>query len=552
MSSHPSELNWNDEQDIVVAGFGGAGAAAALEARELGASVIALDKYQGGGATARSGGVVYLGGGTRYQKEAGFDDNADEMFKYLSQETADAVKPETLKRFCDQSLENMAWLEQQNVKFAGNVPPVKTSYPSDKYFLYYSGNEAVESYAEHARPAPRGHRVAGSGLSGPDLFAALKDSAVQKGVKLQLQSEVTRLVVNQNRDVLGVEVRRLLPGTSAARKHKRHDTLSARTALSLRAFSVKQRRKAEEILEQDGVIEYVRARKGIVLSTGGFIFNREMVASYGPKYTGGLPLGTGTCDGSGILLGQSAGGAIDRMDKISAWRFINPPMAWAQGIVVNDNGERYCNEEVYGARLGYEMCENHNGRGILIINRALRKEAMKQIMPGKAWSFQILPALLSMFMNSKKANTVAQLASVLEMPEGKLSETIRKYSAAARGETADDFGKSDKFLAPLDEGPWYAMDMSVDCSVFPCPVMTLGGLKVDEESGQVMKDDGQTIKGLYSAGRNAVGVASNLYLSGLSIADCIFSGRRAGRHAATISSVEESINHEKTPVSEPC
>ena len=63
-------------------------------------------------------------------------------------------------------------------------------------------------------------------------------------------------------------------------------------------------------------------------------------------------------------------------------------------------------------------------------------------------------------------------------------------------------------------------------------MLTLGGLVVDEDTGQVRRADGSVIDGLYAAGRSAVGVCSNSYVSGLSLADCVFSGRRAGRHAA--------------------
>ena len=87
-------------------------------------------------------------------------------------------------------------------------------------------------------------------------------------------------------------------------------------------------------------------------------------------------------------------------------------------------------------------------------------------------------------------------------------------------------------LANLEQGPWYALDLSFDSKLFPCPVITLGGLKVCEDSGRVLDHAGQPITGLYSAGRNAVGVASNLYVSGLSLADCIYSGRRAAAHVA--------------------
>jgi 3-oxo-5alpha-steroid 4-dehydrogenase len=66
--------------------------------------------------------------------------------------------------------------------------------------------------------------------------------------------------------------------------------------------------------------------------------------------------------------------------------------------------------------------------------------------------------------------------------------------------------------------------------------LTLGGLKVDEESGAVLRPDGSRIEGLYAAGRNAVGLSSHSYVSGLSLSDCVFSGRRAGKHAVDTKS----------------
>jgi 3-oxo-5alpha-steroid 4-dehydrogenase len=64
-------------------------------------------------------------------------------------------------------------------------------------------------------------------------------------------------------------------------------------------------------------------------------------------------------------------------------------------------------------------------------------------------------------------------------------------------------------------------------------MLTRGGLVVAEDSGRVRRADGTTVPGLYAAGRSAVGLCSRSYVSGLSLADCVFSGRRAGRHAAT-------------------
>jgi 3-oxo-5alpha-steroid 4-dehydrogenase len=87
-------------------------------------------------------------------------------------------------------------------------------------------------------------------------------------------------------------------------------------------------------------------------------------------------------------------------------------------------------------------------------------------------------------------------------------------------------------MAELSQGPFYAIDASVDARMFPIACMTVGGLLVDEATGAVKEPGGTTIAGLYAAGRNAVGICSNLYVSGLSYADCIFSGRRAARAIA--------------------
>ncbi len=81
------DIDWDDSADFIVVGFGGAGATAALRARENGLDVIALDCADGGGATLASGGVVYAGGGTAIQSANGEQDSPENMFNYLKLET---------------------------------------------------------------------------------------------------------------------------------------------------------------------------------------------------------------------------------------------------------------------------------------------------------------------------------------------------------------------------------------------------------------------------------------------------------------------------------
>ena len=84
------------------------------------------------------------------------------------------------------------------------------------------------------------------------------------------------------------------------------------------------------------------------------------------------------------------------------------------------------------------------------------------------------------------------------------------------------------------EAPYYIMDISIDSRLSPLPTLTLGGLEEDEITGNVINTQGEAIKGLFAAGRSAVGVCSNIYVSGLSIADCVFSGRRVGKSLGEI------------------
>ena len=109
--------------DVLVVGYGAAGTSAAITARELGAEVIAVDRANGGGATAISGGIIYAGGGTSVQKEAGVHDTAEQMLDYLRLEVGDAVQPETLQRFVDGSPEMIDWLQTHGVPFNSGLCP---------------------------------------------------------------------------------------------------------------------------------------------------------------------------------------------------------------------------------------------------------------------------------------------------------------------------------------------------------------------------------------------------------------------------------------------
>ena len=524
---------WDAEADVIVIGFGGAGACAALEAAQQGASVLVLDRFHGGGATAASGAVIYAGGGTPYQKAVGYDDTPEEMYRYLKQEVGDVVSDETLRRFCEESPNHLRWLEEAGVPFEASLCPFKTSYPTDDYYLYFSGNELVGSYQSQAKPAPRGHRVRGKGISGLALFHALENTIRRHGrIQVRCQTEVQRLVLADDGTVAGIEGRTLPPGGLPARVHALLSKINAKgntyappAAKVLNAF-------ANLIVKLHARPYRARAKKGIILAAGGFIFNKDMVRKYNPIFLNCLPLGTYGDDGAGIRLGLSLGGSAARMERMSAWRFYLPPEALVKGVLVNRQGQRICNEALYGAKQGDCVLANE-GKAYLIFDGKTYQEAVSQFGDQCA-GFQKLTMIPSLRLFRKKSSSLRELAGKIGVsPEG-LEKTMSEYNALAEKGEADPRGKTPKWFVPQDTPPFYAINNSIQTRVgIPTAALTLGGLVVNEQTGQILRRDGSPIEGLYAAGRNAVGLCSNGYFaSGISISDCVFSGRRAGRHAA--------------------
>lgn len=540
---------WDDAADFVVVGYGGAGIAAALEAAEQGLEVLALDAFDGGGSTAMNGGVVYAGGGTAIQREAGVEDSVEDMFRYLQLETQSVVKDSTLRRFCEQSPQMIDWLTRHGVRFDSTLYAGKTSYPPPGYHLYHSDSSLSPRAAAVARPAARGHKVYSPPTSAPIGFGVrmtdpLRTQASRLGVRFMAQTEVRQLIVDHDDTVVGVKVLQIPPGAAAA-QFARLMQQAAKYQLMLPAsfpgsgitsgIALRYWRKAEALKSAHAVERRIRARHGVCLSSGGFIQNREMANHYAPGYADSMPLGSLGDNGSGIRLGQSVGGAADRLDRISSWRFLNPPKAFAEAMLVNARGERYCDEMLYGAAIGQIMGDEQDGAGLLILDRALYRKAWRQVRKDDMLPFQRQPAILALLFASRKARTLDELARKCGLDPQVLGKTVDDYNLAAAGWQADRFGKDQKDIHAIAEGPFYAIDVSIRSSLFPLSAMTVGGLRIDEDSGQVLRADDTPIGGLYAAGRTAIGLPSHLYISGLSAADCIFSGRRAAAHVARLA-----------------
>jgi 3-oxo-5alpha-steroid 4-dehydrogenase len=166
--------------------------------------------------------------------------------------------------------------------------------------------------------------------------------------------------------------------------------------------------------------------------------------------------------------------------------------------------------------------------GYLVADKALVKRARQQLGSQTLW-FQRIQAEAFLNVGRKKAGSIEELAAKAGIDPEALARTVSEHNDAIDGGAPDPMGKPDDFRVKIGQGPFYLFNVSIKTNMLnPCPMLTLGGLVVDEETGVVQTTSGDAIPGLYAAGRAAVGICSNSYVSGLSLADCVFSGRRAG------------------------
>lgn len=518
--------------DVLVVGFGAAGACAALEAKETGADVLVVDRFNGGGATAISGGIIYAGGGTAVQRAAGVDDSSDAMLTYLRHEVGDAVRDETLQRFAASTPAMIDWLTGYGVPFDASVCPYKTSYPNNRYYLYYSGSEASGAARALTPPVQRGHRVKGKGSSGKKLYEPLAEAVADSGARIQPHTRVTRLVVDDGK-VTGAEAVTLADAPIRIRgRYRRLAALSAKPGIYYQPLRHLMDRRLRRLEDCYGRTVRIEATRGVIVCAGGYIANPGMIAAHAPKFRHGLPLGTSGDDGSGIAMTAEAGGVAQQLDNVSAWRFITPPSRLYGALVVNQHGRRIIDETRYGAAVGRELIREHDGRGWLLADAESMREAYRQLPRQSQW-FHFVQSLALFWLKAVRAKTLAEVARRAGIDPGGLAATVAAHNDAIDRGLPDPMGKPAEFVKRVGGGPYTLLDISVRSStVYPCPMFTLGGVRVDEDTGAVTDVDDRPIPGLFAAGRTATGICANSYVSGLSLSDCVFSGRRAGAHAA--------------------
>jgi succinate dehydrogenase/fumarate reductase flavoprotein subunit len=340
--------------------------------------------------------------------------------------------------------------------------------------LMYTGNEKVWPFKDQAVPAPRGHKVPVPGdTEGAKLVIdLLLKRAENLGVAVVYETGATELITDGAGAVAGVMWKRFA---------------------------------------ETGAIK----AKSVVVAAGGFVMNPEMVAAYTPRLVEKpFVLGNTYDDGLGIRLCVSVGGATAHMDQIFITAPAYPPSILLTGIIVNKLGQRFVAEDSYHSRTSGFVMDQPDSAAFLIVDEAHLKPPQIPLTPLiDGWE------------------TVDEMETALGIPPGNLAQTLARYNTcAARGEDPD-FHKQPEFLASQHNPPWGAFDLSLGKAMYAG--FTVGGLATSV-NGQVLRENGTVVDGLYAVGACASNIAQDGkgYASGTQLGEGSFFGRRAGAHAA--------------------
>ena len=471
---------WAHESDVLVAGFGIAGVCAAIEAARAGADVLVLERLGGGGgAAAMSGGFIYMGGGTPLQRALDFDDTVENMKAFMKAALGPGVDDAKIDTYCDASVDHFNWLVDAGVVFDESFWGEPGWEPPHGEGLMFSGGENAAPFNTTIPPAPRGHlprrmpTADGEQAGGYMLMKPLIDTAEELGVRTQYDTRAQALVVNDDGRVVGL------------------------------------------IARQYGVDIAVRARRGVVLATGSFAYDNTMLRDHAPRIAGRPAASIESHDGRAIQMSQALGAATAHMDATEVAIFCDPQLM-ARGIIVNGQGQRIIAEDTYPGRIAQEVLLRNGGDAFLILDeasyeRALLTESTSSAMRGTPqWVCE----------------SVDELESEIGLASNTLRATIELYNTHATMHSDPLFGKKAEWVREI-RTPIAAYDLRGMTGGF-----TLGGLKTTVNS-EVLHISGESIAGLYAAGRCTSGVCAGGYASGASLGDGSFFGRLAGKRAAT-------------------
>ena len=552
------------EVDVVVVGAGAAGMSAALAAADRGLETVLLEKSgYFGGSTARSGGGVWIPGNYAL-KAAGQDDALASSKLYLDSIVGDVVPKLRRDTYVDRGAEVMDFIRART--------PVRFTWVPD-YADYHPEQPGGRAKGRTVEPVPLDARFLGAELerlhpaytkAPANMIVTQADfRKISLGLRT-LRGPVTMVKVLVRRIVAGLRGHRMYAMGNAIAIGLRQGLVDAGVPVhydaDLAGLLLEDGRVSGVRVRRDGVEHVVRARRGVVLGSGGFERNTELREKYLPQPTSAdWTTGSQFNTGGGLEAGVAAGAETSLLDD--AWWGPTIPLPsgpWfclaernlPGSIMVNQAGERYMNEAlpyveaVHEMYRGEETGVGHVPSWMIVDQRYRNRYLFAGLFPRQAF-----PGRWYKLGTIRKADTLAGLAAEIDVPADALVATVERFNGFAatgvdadfhRGESAYDKYYSDPTVKPnpslhsIDEGPFYAV------KIVPGDLGTKGGLVTDERA-RVLRADGSVIDGLYAAGNVSSAVMGHTYPGpGGTIGPALVFGYLA---AEDIARSAESVDH---------
>lgn len=469
------------ETDIVVVGYGSAGATAAITAHDKGARVIVLEKMPAGGGNSRLSAAMLLTA------------TGPEAMKHVEALCFGKTSREIIEAYVEGCMRINDWIKELGGETVVYQNPVVT-YPTSGFPCW--PNVPGWEYTEL-------RRVAGGGideLPAMPLWRLLSDNVGRRGIEVMTNTPAKELITNERDEIVGV------------------------------------------VAQREGGDISIKARKAVILACGSFEYNEAMKDAFlplTPVYAIGNPGNTG----DGLVMAQKVGAALWHMSSFFGWfvfktaeykaaftiRFHHPSF-----IYVDKNGRRFANEtgsevhEVSKVLMTFVPSRNnypHLPAYGIFDDVTRRKGPLCGIVSGAndyKWSLDSSKEISKGWISQGK--TIGDLARRISVDEAILSNTIAKYNEYCKVGKDAEFDRSKETLEPIQVAPYYAIE------IWPGIGTASGGPRRDKEA-RVVNNEGKPIPRLYVAG-GLGSIWGFLTLSGGGLTDAIVFGWIAGRNAA--------------------
>ena len=511
--------------DIVIVGAGNAGMAAGMRAVERGASVTIVEKLSAVGASRSSFAAI----DSRMQKAAGISLNKHEVVEELCKYASHRVDQKLIRLWANESGATMDWLADLMAQ-QGYEMIVETDCGNEDHGFYktFPVCHNLQSVYEGDEPVPY---MADASVH-PEIAMHLVEPFTAAGGRILFNTPMQQLIRNEAGRVIGVVCK-----------------------------------------DADGDYVGVYARKGVMICTGGYAYNEDMMRDMNPQtvaHCTTMEAYPGN-DGDGIKAATWIGADKDDVPTVMVFDRGGVPSGVGGGglyansgvmthigsqpfLKVNHDGERFCNESVPYDYI-YHAASKEKLSTYCMIFDANWREQTRQFHTIGCSRMQLSPSGSKYILSTEdfqefffqnilmpagicvEADTIEGLAEKLLIPADALRATVDRYNELCAKGVDEDFGKESYRMMPIDTPPYRAVTLGGQL------LCTLDGLRINTKM-QVLDKCGEAIEGLYAGGNDSGGFFSNCYpelIVGAAMGRTFTFARIAGENMAAAEPVDPGV-----------